>query len=152
MRIHGRHSLGCWAGIETMTPASSPFDLSLFYRTNTFRTTPFCRSVCHTSGTSTPKSSREVAKLAISFGGSRDGVSGGVNGDSLVIRAESLRNRPEKTSRFGERPTLVKPKAPVVVSAEKLDGLNHSATLYRSLVIPTDGKAELRMKSRRPLP
>ncbi|MBL8854154.1 MAG: hypothetical protein JNK57_09300 [Planctomycetaceae bacterium] len=41
------------------------------------------------------------------------------------------------------------PRVHIVLFAEVLDGLSHNATLSVRLGLPTDGKAELRMKSRR---
>jgi hypothetical protein len=44
---------------------------------------------------------------------------------------------------------FVNPRVPIVLSAAMSNGLNHRATKGVRFAIPTDGKAELRMKSRR---
>jgi hypothetical protein len=48
--------------------------------------------------------------------------------------------------------TLVNPRPPIVESAETPSGLSRKAAKCERFVIPTDGKAELRMKRLRTLP
>lgn len=51
-----------------------------------------------------------------------------------------------------ESPTWLIRESIIVVSAETPNGRSHHATKCVRLVIPTDGKADLRMKSRQTLP